>query len=130
MPPVAGVVGRIARDDGVRWIRRTRSPRSWTGPKEAALRAATLASGLAYRGIAGPTWYIDLSSERPKLDAAGVALLATYGGIGELGSHPGYVDDRLGAADGLVERERDLRLLTDPLLRTALGNETLRWRVP
>src|SRR5207302_1938486 len=62
MPPVAGVVGRIARDDGVRWIRRTRSPRSWTGPKEAALRAATLASGLAYRGIAGPTWYIDLSS--------------------------------------------------------------------
>ncbi len=130
MPPVAGVVGRIARDDGVRWIRRTRSPRSWTGPKEAALRAATLASGLAYRGIAGPTWYIDLSSERPKLDAAGVALLATYGGIGELGSHPGYVDDRLGAADGLVQRERDLRLLTDPLLRTALGNETLRWRVP
>ena len=59
-----------------------------------------------------------------------MALLATYGGIGELGSHPGYVDDRLGAADGLVERERDLRLLTDPLLRTALGDETLRWRVP
>jgi predicted glycoside hydrolase/deacetylase ChbG (UPF0249 family) len=130
MPPVAGVVGRIARDEGVRWIRRARSPRSWTGPKEAALRAATMASALAYRGIAGPSWYIDLSTERPKLDAAGVALLATYGGVGELGAHPGYVDDSLGAADRLVERERDLRLLTDPLLRTALGDETIRWRVP
>jgi predicted glycoside hydrolase/deacetylase ChbG (UPF0249 family) len=130
MPPVAGVVGRIARDEGVRWIRRARSPRSWTGPKEAALRAATMASALAYRGIGGPSWYIDLSSDRPKLDAAGVALLATYGGVGELGSHPGYVDDTLGAADRLVERERDLRLLTDPLLRTALGDETIRWRVP
>jgi predicted glycoside hydrolase/deacetylase ChbG (UPF0249 family) len=129
MPPVAGVVGRVARDEGVRWIRRARSPRSWTGPKEAALRAATMASALAYRGIAGPTWYIDLSSERPRLDAAGVALLATYGGIGELGSHPGYLDHALGPDDRRLERERDLRLLTDPLLHTALGDETVRWRV-
>jgi predicted glycoside hydrolase/deacetylase ChbG (UPF0249 family) len=130
MPPVAGVVGRIARDEGVRWIRRARSPRSWTGPKQAALRAATLASGLAYRGIAGPSWYVDLSSERPKLDAAGIALLATYGGVGEIGAHPGYIDEALGPADRLVDRERDLRLLTDPLLQTALGDETIRWRVP
>jgi predicted glycoside hydrolase/deacetylase ChbG (UPF0249 family) len=131
MPPVAGVIGRVARDEGARWIRRARSPRTWTGPKEAALRAASFASGLAYRGIAGPTWFVDLSSERPKLDAAGVALLATYGGVGELGAHPGYVDDALRAEDRLVEdRERDLKLLTDPLVRTALGGEAIRWRVP
>jgi predicted glycoside hydrolase/deacetylase ChbG (UPF0249 family) len=131
MPPVARVVGRLARDAGVRWVRRGRSPRAWAGPKEVALAAATLASALAYRGIAGNRWYVDITTARPRLDAAGVALLATYGGLGEVGTHPGYVDDPLRSADTLVaQRPEDLKLLTDPLLRTALGTETVRWRVP
>jgi predicted glycoside hydrolase/deacetylase ChbG (UPF0249 family) len=131
MPPIARVVGRVARDEGVRWIRRGRSPRTWTGPKEAALRAATFVSALAYRGIPGNRWYVDITSERPRLDAAGVALLATYGGVGEIGAHPGYVDEALRAADTLVaDRTKDLEILTDPLLRTALGSEAVRWRVP
>jgi predicted glycoside hydrolase/deacetylase ChbG (UPF0249 family) len=131
MPPVARVVGRVARDEGVRWIRRARSPRAWTGPKQAALRAASFASALAYRGIPGNRWYLDITSERPRLDAAAVALLATYGGVGEIGSHPGYVDDELLNADTLVaERPHDLAILTDPLLRIALGTEAVRWRVP
>lgn len=131
MPPVARVVGRVARDEGVRWIRRARSPRVWSGPKESALRAATFVSALAFRGIPGNRWYVDITSERPRLDAAGIALLATYGGIGEIGAHPGYVDDALRAADSLVDdRQQDLALLTDPLLRTAFGHEAVRWRVP
>jgi predicted glycoside hydrolase/deacetylase ChbG (UPF0249 family) len=131
MPPIARVVGRVARDEGVRWIRRGRSPRTWTGPKESALRAATFVSALAYRGIPGNRWYVDITSERPRLDAAGVALLATYGGVGEIGAHPGYVDEALRAADTLVaDRTKDLEILTDPLLRTALGSEAVRWRVP
>ncbi|HEV8536532.1 MAG TPA: ChbG/HpnK family deacetylase [Candidatus Limnocylindria bacterium] len=131
MPPVARVVGGLAREHGVRWIRRARSPRVWTGAKEAALRAATFASALAYRGIGGNRWYVDLTSQRPRLDAPGVALLAAYGGVGELGAHPGYVDDELLEADTLVaERPRDLAILTDPLLRTALGSDGVRWRVP
>jgi len=131
MPPVARVVGRVARDEGVRWIRRARGPRAWSGPKQTALRAATFVSGLAFRGIPGNRWYVDITSERPRLDAAGVALLATHGGVGEIGAHPGYVDDRLRAADTLVdERLTDLAILTDPLLRTALGTEAVRWRVP
>ena len=131
MPPVARVVGRIAREEGVRWIRRARPPRAWTGPKQAALRVATFVSALAYRGIPGNRWYVDITSERPRLDAAGVALLATHGGVGEIGSHPGYVDDTLRAADTLVdERVTDLAILTDPLLRTAFGTEAVRWRVP
>jgi predicted glycoside hydrolase/deacetylase ChbG (UPF0249 family) len=131
MPPIARVVGGVARDEGVRWIRRGRSPRSWTGPKEAALRAATFVSALAYRGIPGNRWYIDITSERPRLDAAGIALLATYGGLGEIGGHPGYVDEALRATDTLVTaRSKDLEVLTDPLLRTALGSEAVRWRVP
>lgn len=132
MPPVARVVGHIARDEGVRWVRRARSPRFWAGRKEAALRAASFASALAYRGIAGPSWYIDLSSVRPRLDAPGVALLATYGGVGEIGAHPGYVDEGLrDSHDTLVaQRPADLQLLIDPLLRTALGTDVVRWRVP
>ena len=130
MPPVARVVGRVARDEGVRWIRRARSPRGWTGPKETALRAATLVSGLAFRGIPGSRWYVDLTSQRPRLDAAGVALLATYPGVGEIGAHPGYVDEELRSVDSLTdERSNDLAILTDPLLRTAFGSEAVRWRV-
>jgi predicted glycoside hydrolase/deacetylase ChbG (UPF0249 family) len=131
LPPVARVVGRVARDEGVRWIRRARSPRAWSGPKESALRAATFVSALAFRGIPGNRWYIDITSVRPRLDAAGVALLATYGGVGEIGAHPGYVDDSLRAADTLVaDRPMDLEVLTDPLLRTAFGHGTVGWRVP
>ena len=131
LPPVALVVGRVARDEGVRWIRRARPPRLWSGPKQAALRVATFASAPAYRGIAGNRWYVDITSERPRHDAAGIALLAAYGGLGEIAGHPGYVDEALKAADTLVaERHHDLRLLTDPLLRRALGSEAVRWRVP
>jgi predicted glycoside hydrolase/deacetylase ChbG (UPF0249 family) len=130
MPPIAWVVGQVAREQGVRWIRRAASPRTWTAPKQTALRAATLASAVAYRKIAGNSWYVDLTSERPRLDAAGVALLAAYGGLGELGAHPGYVDDELRATDSLTDdRPRDLEVLTDPLLQTALGSEAVRWRV-
>jgi predicted glycoside hydrolase/deacetylase ChbG (UPF0249 family) len=131
MPPIARVVGRVAGDEGVRWIRRARSPRSWAGPKATALRAATFISALAFRGIPGNRWYVDITSVRPRLDAAGVALLATYGGVGEIGAHPGYVDDALRAADTLVDdRLKDLEILTDPLLRMAFGNDAVRWRVP
>jgi hypothetical protein len=57
-----------------------------------------------------------------------VALLAAYGGLGELSGHPGYVDGDLNAADAVVPRADDLALLTDPLLRTAIGNSVI-WRV-
>jgi predicted glycoside hydrolase/deacetylase ChbG (UPF0249 family) len=131
MPPVARVVGSVARTEGVRWIRRARSPRAWTGPKQAALGAATFASALSFRGIPGNSWYVDLTSERPRLDATGVALLAMHGGLGEISAHPGYVDDGLRAADSLVDdRPQELAILTDPLLRTAFGSEAVRWRVP
>src|SRR5207237_754954 len=88
MPPVARVVGRVARDEGVRWIRRARAPRTWSGPKQSALRAATFVSALAFRGIPGNRCYVDITSERPRLDAAGVALLAASGGVRAVGAHP------------------------------------------
>jgi len=122
-------VGHVARELGVRWVRRARSPRLGPQAKAASLHAASLVSDLALRGIRGPSWYVDLTSQRPRLDAAGVALLAAYGGLGELSAHPGYVDDDLSAADAVVRRADDLALLTDPLLRTALGGSGVIWRV-
>jgi predicted glycoside hydrolase/deacetylase ChbG (UPF0249 family) len=87
-------------------------------------------SDVAFRGIRGPSWYVDLTTHQPRLDAAGVALLAAYGGLGELSAHPGYVDEDLSRRDALVhERADDLALLTDPLLRTALGRQAVTWRV-
>ncbi len=130
MPPVALVVGRVGRDMGVRWVRRARAPRLRLQVKAVSLHAASLASDIALRGIGGPSWYVDLTSQRPRLDAAGVALLAAHGGLGELSAHPGYVDDDLRQRDVLVdERSDDLALLTDPLLRTALGGHGVIWRV-
>ncbi|HEV8654573.1 MAG TPA: ChbG/HpnK family deacetylase [Candidatus Limnocylindria bacterium] len=130
MPPVALVVGHVARELGARWVRRARAPRVRAQLRSASLHAASLVSDVAYRGIRGPSWYVDLTSQRPRLDAAGVALLAAYGGLGEISGHPGYVDDDLRSRDGLVdERTDDLALLTDPLLRAALGGHGVIWRV-
>jgi predicted glycoside hydrolase/deacetylase ChbG (UPF0249 family) len=130
LPPVAVVVGHVARELRVRWVRRARAPRLRPNAKTAALYAASVVSDLALRGIRGPSWYVDLTSQRPRLDAAGVALLAAYGGLGEISAHPGYVDDDLRERDTLLhERSDDLALLTDPLLRTALGGSGVIWRV-
>jgi predicted glycoside hydrolase/deacetylase ChbG (UPF0249 family) len=128
IPPVALVVGHVARQLGVRWVRRARAPRLGAQLKAGSLHLASVVSDLAFRGIPGPSWYVDLTSQRPRLDAAGVALLTAYRGLGELSSHPGYVDDDLSAADAAVYRAEDLALLTDPLLRTAIGN-SVTWRV-
>lgn len=130
MPPVARVVGGLARELGARWIRRGRAPRLERGVRPLALHAASLVAELAYHGIPGGGWYIDLTSHLPRLDAAGVALLAAHVGLGELSAHPGYVDDDLRQRDALThEREDDLALLTDPLVRTALGHDGVLWRV-
>jgi predicted glycoside hydrolase/deacetylase ChbG (UPF0249 family) len=128
LPPVALVVGHVARQLGVRWVRRARAPRLGVQVKAGSLHVASVVSELAFRGIPGPSWFIDLTSQRPRLDAAGVALLAAYGGLGELSGHPGYVDGDLKPVDAVVPRADDLALLTDPLLRTAIGNSVV-WRV-
>ncbi|HKW79071.1 MAG TPA: hypothetical protein VJQ09_08205, partial [Candidatus Limnocylindria bacterium] len=98
--------------------------------KSAALHASSIVSELAYRATPGNSWYIDVTGARPRLDPTAVALLATLPGVGELGSHPGYADDELRRADALTDdRQYDLELLTDPLLREALGHDCVVWRV-
>jgi predicted glycoside hydrolase/deacetylase ChbG (UPF0249 family) len=130
MPPVARVVGALARELGARWVRRARTPRPTASLKTAALHVSTIVSELAYRGVPGNAWYLDLTTRRPRLDATAVALLATMPGVGEIGAHPGYADDELRRADSLVgAREDDLELLIDPLLQEALGRDCVVWRV-
>lgn len=126
-PLVARVVGALGRELGARWVRRAAAPRVGTGPKQLILSAATATSALFLRGLPGSSWYVDLTSEPLTRDAAWVALLAARGGLGEISGHPGLAD---GAADPLaLRRPRDLALLTDPLLRSALGRDAVRWRV-
>jgi predicted glycoside hydrolase/deacetylase ChbG (UPF0249 family) len=130
MPPLARVVARIARDEGVRYLRRASGPRLTAPLKAQLLAAATLADRFLLRGIPGNDWFVDLSALPFRPDAAGVALYAAYRGVGEIIAHPGYPDDALRATgDGLVlQRHDDLMVLRDPLLRSALG-DTVRWRV-
>lgn len=129
MPLVARVVAAVARQEGARWVRRVRPAPAWRGPKAWSLAASMAASEPFYRGLGGNTWYIDLSSWRPR-DASAVALLAAYSGVGEIGAHPGYSDELLRSEDTLTDRrDADLRLLTDPLLRSVLGRDAVSWRV-
>lgn len=121
LPLVARVVGAVAREEGVRWLRRPMPGSGWRGPKTWALAAATSAAAPFFRGVGGNDWYIDLTSWGG--DAATVALLATRSGVGELGAHPGTSDD-----EGLPRR-RELAILTDPLLRAAFGDDTVCRRV-
>ena len=131
MPPITHVIATVARERGVRWLRRTRPPRAAASLKAQVLGAASIAGALLRRGLPGNDWFVDLSALPHRADAASVALLAAYPGIGEIIAHPGYPDDELRATgDGLVlRRHDDLMVLVDPLLRSALG-DTIRWRVP
>ena len=131
MPPVARIVAHIAREEGVRYLRRANGPRLLAPPKARLLTAATLADRFLLRGLPGNDWFVDLSALPHRPDAPGVALYAAYRGIGELIAHPGYPDDALrSTGDGLIlQRHDDLMVLCDPLLRSALG-DTIRWRVP
>jgi predicted glycoside hydrolase/deacetylase ChbG (UPF0249 family) len=127
VPLVARIVGALGRELGARWIRRATPPRPTLAWKQALLGAATAGSSVFLRGIPGNDWYVDLTSRRPAPDAAWVALLATVPGVGEVSGHPGLGGD---AGDPLAAlRPRDLALLTDPLLRAALGRDAVRWRV-
>ncbi|TMG36336.1 MAG: ChbG/HpnK family deacetylase [Chloroflexi bacterium] len=51
MPPVARVVSRVAREEGVRWVRRGTAPR-WPGAKGAAIHAASWRSSRLTAGWA------------------------------------------------------------------------------
>jgi len=58
------------------------------------------------------------------------AFALAHPGVGEIGAHPGYVDEELALRDTLVGRRADeLALLTAPLLLTALGGRAVSWRV-
>lgn len=130
LPPVARVVAAVGRELGARWIRRASPPRATRAWKQALLGAATVGSAMFLRGLPGNDWYVDLTSERPAPDAAWVALLAARRGVGEIGAHPGLATELDGADDPLARRRpADLALLTDPLLRAALGRDAVRWRV-
>lgn len=131
LPAVSRVVAALAREEGVRWLRRARPPRVGATWKGQALRAATFAAQPFARGVPGNDWFVDLTALPRRADPATVALLAAHGGLGEIAAHPGHPDEALRASgDALVlRRHDDLMVLTDPLVRSAFG-DSVRWRVP
>ena len=131
MPPASRVIAAIARQEGVRYLRRARPPRLAATAKAQLLGAATLVAGILQLGIPGNDWFVDLTALRPRPEPAAVALYAAYRGLGEIVAHPGRPDDALRATGDtlILRRFDDLAILTDPLLKSALG-DTIRWRVP
>jgi predicted glycoside hydrolase/deacetylase ChbG (UPF0249 family) len=130
MPPISRVVAVVARQEGVRYLRRARPPRLAATAKAQLLGLASVAAAVLQRGVPGNDWFVDLTALPRRPDPASVALYAAYPGLGEIVAHPGRPDDALRATgDALVLRRfDDLAILTDPLLRSALG-DTIRWRV-
>jgi len=128
-PLVARVVAAVAKEEGARWVRRATPPGWPLAWKAGLLGAATAGSRPFLRGIPGSDWYVDLTSRRPPPAPSDVALLAALPGLGELSAHPGAPGDD-GRDPLAARRPLDLALLTDPLLRTALGGDAVRWRVP
>jgi predicted glycoside hydrolase/deacetylase ChbG (UPF0249 family) len=130
MPPVSRVVTAVAREEGVRYLRRARPPRLAATAKAQLLGVASIASALLQRGVPGNDWFVDLTALPKRADPAAVALYAMYPGLGEIVGHPGHPDDALRATGDALTLRRfdDLAVLTDPLLKSALG-DTIRWRV-
>jgi predicted glycoside hydrolase/deacetylase ChbG (UPF0249 family) len=130
MPPASSVIALVARQEGARYLRRARPPRLAATAKARLLGAASVVSAFAQRGMPGNDWFVDLTALPKRPDAAAVALYAAYPGLGEIVAHPGRPDDALRATGDAVVLRRfdDLAVLTDPLLKSALG-DTIRWRV-
>jgi predicted glycoside hydrolase/deacetylase ChbG (UPF0249 family) len=130
MPPASRVVALLAREEGVRYLRRARPPRMAATAKAQLLGVASVVSALSLRGVPGNDWFVDLTALATRPDPAAVALYAAYPGLGEIVGHPGRPDDALRTTGDTVilRRVDDLAILTDPLLRSALG-DTIRWRV-
>jgi predicted glycoside hydrolase/deacetylase ChbG (UPF0249 family) len=133
VPPLARVVGAMARELGARYVRRGAMPPARAGQSLAKRRLLAMLSRTSapfYRGIRGNDWYVDLSAWTPRPDAADIGALASLGGVGEVGAHPGYPDPLLPARDAFVSgREREVGLLCDPTLRLALGDDLVHHRV-
>jgi predicted glycoside hydrolase/deacetylase ChbG (UPF0249 family) len=130
MPQASRVVGLVARQEGVRYLRRARPPRMAATAKAQLIGAASVVSGLFLRGLPGNDWFVDLTALPARPDPLAVALYAAYPGLGEIVAHPGRPDDALRATGDsvILRRFDDLATLTDPLLRSALG-DMIRWRV-
>ena len=134
-PMVWPVVVDAARAAGVRVIRIPREPLAHHAARPRATLSKLLLgvamTGGASRsaakraGFATADHFRGISSQGADSMAADVRSVidALEPGLTELMVHPGYVDDALRARDSyLTEREAEVRVLTSPALREALGD--------
>ncbi len=145
LPPVLSAVARLAKEYGVRWVRRPFDLPLHGAPAQAplAVRAASRAmtgvrrrfhKTLARHGCGTTDWF------------AGFRMTGRYGaeelvelleqlpeGWTEFMAHPGYCTEELRASRTRLKesRERELRALTDPRVREALARRGIElWRYP
>ena len=140
-PPVLDAVTEVAREFGIRWIRKpfdipfgtVRSGRRWIATAVRSLRAP-FEERLARAGR-GTSDYFAGFSATGAVDAAWlVALLAELPhGTGELVCHPGYCGSELSAANTRLKESRyaEMQALCDPAVLDAVsahGIELLAYR--
>lgn len=140
-PPVLDAVTEVAREFGIRWIRKpfdvpfgtVRSGRRWTAaaigslrvPFEARLARARCGTsdyfaGFAATGAVDAAWLVALLADLPQ-------------GTGELVCHPGYCGSELSAANTRLKESRhaEMQALCDPAVLDAVsanGIELLAYR--
>jgi predicted glycoside hydrolase/deacetylase ChbG (UPF0249 family) len=104
-PPVLGAMGRVAREFGIPWIRKTLLPFGLP----AGCRTTDHFTGFQLTGRMGPA-----EMER--------ALRALQPGFTEFMCHPGYYGDELRTARTRLKesRERELEALLSPAVRRAV----------
>lgn len=140
LPPVLDAVLRLAREYGVRWVRRpfdvpmpasrrpvpagVRLARRAMKPLEARFERLLRSSGCRTTDhFAGFQW-----TGRFTVDDAAALLRSLPPGTTEFMTHPGFCDEELrGARTRLKEsREEELRVLTNPLLRSVMAEGGIR----
>lgn len=141
LPPVLDAVTEVAREFGIRWIRKpfdipfgtVRAGRRWIATAMGALRVpfegrlaragrgtSDYFAGFAATGAVDAAWLVDLLAELPH-------------GTGELVCHPGYCGPELSAANTRLKESRyaEMQALCDPAVLDAVsvhGIELLAYR--
>lgn len=130
-PPVLDAVTEVAREFGIRWIRKpfdipfgtVRSGRRWIATAVGSLRVpfetrlaragcgtSDYFAGFAATGAVDAAWLVALLGEVPQ-------------GTGELVCHPGYCGSELSAANTRLKESRhaEMQALCDPAVLDAVG---------
>ncbi len=123
------LAARLARRYGIRGLRRAYAGYLYQSRRIHALNRVVGRRARGFPGLYQPAHFSVLTVLGPPRSARALQALlrALPPGVSELVCHPGYVDDELRRLDPLTAaRERELLLLSRPLVRETLAREGIR----